>query len=281
MTKFIFANLVLRWYLHNEMELAIIYGGRGKGKTTYACKVGVDVLQTLNPEMTETEAWEIVFENLVFKPIDFWQKIWGLHGRIPLLIWDDAGLWLNALKWQDSFIQSVQEWLNVARTDMACLMLTSPTVGMVMSKIRESDTLYTIHVRPDRSTHGSIKTMADGTEKDYKYREARLYTKYQLPDLTWSLPSSRGYDRFSALMPDWFFQKYDPIRQKYSKIAKEIMGFRLMLRENRKQYKYATEEQQKTINDNIRIMEERLYKLMDIAKLLEFVDVTGTVEGPP
>ena len=217
------------------MYTVIIYGTKGMGKSSYSFLTGVDVLTNGDYKKKKYDAswaWEELKDRIVFTPAEFLEKVMNLEKRVEFIIWDDAGLWLNALRWNDPFVKRVQEYLNVARTDMAVLMMTTPTSQMVVKKIRESEpAFFSVAIRYDtqRGT-ASLKELADGTLKDYKYREARGYFQFLKPDGELSLPKHAWTDHFSALMPDDFYKWYKPLRNKYATMAKELMKYELELK---------------------------------------------------
>jgi len=136
--RFVLGKYISVWYRDDEFHMMSIYGGKGKGKTTYSCKVGVDVL---SHGQWSKDDWDVVWERLVFPPTEFIDKLNSIKEgeRLEFLIWDDAGLWLNALDWHDPFVQAVQKYLNVARTDMACLLMTTPNISQVFRRIWEME----------------------------------------------------------------------------------------------------------------------------------------------
>jgi hypothetical protein len=75
--------------------------GLGKGKSAYAIFTLVELLINVF-DLAERKAWELVKGFLCFHPEQFFDKLkWirdeGLE-RVPVIIWDDAGLWLHALE---------------------------------------------------------------------------------------------------------------------------------------------------------------------------------------
>ena len=76
-----------------------------------------------------------------------------------MLIWDDAGLWLMALEHWHPFVRAVIKYLNVARTNWASLIFTTPLPTWVIKKIRGFPQAVTLKI---------IKTRSD---KEYPNRE--------------------------------------------------------------------------------------------------------------
>lgn len=196
-------------------KLFIVYAGLGKGKSAYAIFSFVETLMNWY-HVEEAEAWEMVKTFLVFHPQQFFDKLDQIetsgYGRIPGLIWDDAGLWLYALDWNDPFIKSFGKYLNIARTLLASLMLTTPSVKWIFSKVRDFPDAYTISI---------IKVT--GNKRARWRRGAKGYQSVLLPDQKKSRVYHRFTDIFNCRMPDTFFSWYKPLRDSYEKLARDLI----------------------------------------------------------
>ena len=194
-----------------EFKLFTIYAGLGKGKSAYAIFVLVETLMNWY-KVREREAWDMVKGFICFHPEQFFAKLRqirdeGLH-RVPGLIWDDAGLWLYALDWNDPFVKALGKYMNVARSRLASLILTTPTPQWIIKKLRGF---------PDAFNVSIIKpTGAPGTQW---YREAKGYQEIVLPDMRKSRIYHRFSDFFNCYMPDEFFKWYSPLRDAYEELA--------------------------------------------------------------
>jgi hypothetical protein len=133
--------------------------------------------------------------------------------RIPFLIWDDAGLWLFAMKWYDPFIVAFLQELNVIGTKVASLILTTPSPKFVLKKIREFPDSITVRIM--HATHAE-------ESPDVWQRVAVGYKHRYLPSGT-SRVRKLFIDQFSAKMPDDFYAWYKPVRDGYEKLERSIL----------------------------------------------------------
>jgi len=198
-----------------EFVLIIIYAGLGKGKSAYAIIALVEILVNIY-KMKEKEAWEKVKEFLCFHPTQFFDKLDQIRDsgfyRVPGIVWDDAGLWLYALEWNDPFIKQVGKYMNVARSRLASLMLTTPNPNWIIKKLRGF---------PDARTVKIAKyTAAPRTEY---LRRARAYSNDMLPDLRKYRVNIRWTDYFNCRMPDDFYRWYAPLRDMYEEMALDLI----------------------------------------------------------
>lgn len=199
-------------YYRDEFSPFIIYGGPlGIGKSAYALKVLYELYGS----------WEKVKEYIVFKPEDFVDRCYEMMGRgkrEKAIVWDDAGLHVSYLSYNDPFVQAVIEYLNVARTNWASIILTAPTPMMIVKKFRGF---------PDRYTCKIVKLGSD-EKNPQKPRRARVYRNWTAPDLKHSGVHKCWEDDYSALLPDEFYHDwYKPLRDSYAAVAINRMKARL------------------------------------------------------
>ena len=196
-------NMINYSYYHDECQLFIIYGLLGYGKTTFATKVLSEVLKG---------DWEEVKKYLVFKPEDFIKlcmKLSKNHQREKAIVWDDAGLWLFAMKQNDPLITAVTQYLNVARTNWAAIIFTTPTPSWITYKIRN----FPQHLR--------IKIIKAQVDKGrcQRLRIAKAYRTWIAPDFKKTGVRTIYTDYFDATMPTDFYNWYKPIREDYALTA--------------------------------------------------------------
>lgn len=201
------------YYPPTEFLLFILYAGLGKGKSAYAIKNGVEILMNIY-RLKEAEAWERIKEFICFHPQQFFDKLdqirdAGLY-RSPFIIWDDAGLWLYALDWSDPFVKALGKYMNVARTRLASLILTTPTPTWIIKKLRGFPDAMNVKItKPDSS--------------EWR-RRARAYQQNMLPDMTKYRVRVVFDDYFSCKMPDDFYWKwYQPLRSEYENMALNLI----------------------------------------------------------
>ena len=216
---FVLTKKINDLYFDDEFQPVIVYGGTlGIGKSSYSFKATAEAYGTHieNGEVTVTPDWRKVKEYLTFPPWDFVDKCFKMieqNRREKVLIWDDAGLWLNSMDWNHPFVKAVIKYLNVARTNWGCIIFTTPTPNMVVKRLRGF---------PDRITIKIIKT-GSNKKNPNKPRRAVAYRNWTSPDLKHTGVRKIWEDDFSALMPDDFYDWYKPIRDEYAAMAVKMM----------------------------------------------------------
>ncbi len=129
---------IIEAYKTNGFESAIVFGKQGVGKTTYALKVAKEVYQRLGHE--PHEAWEFALDSLFFELKDALRlmKIFRENDRtIPVIIFDDAGLWLQKYKWQREDLMKFYEVYNIIRNIVSGLIFTTPSPNDITFYVRE------------------------------------------------------------------------------------------------------------------------------------------------
>jgi len=189
----------------NEATIMNVYGGRlGTGKSAYAIKTCADLYQS----------WEAVKKRLVFLPSQFVDLSWSMMDKGSsdyMMIWDDAGLHLNFMDFNDPWVVKVIKYLNVCRSNWNCIMTTSPNPLLIVAKVRYFPDCYNIKVmrRNDASTD----------TKTTKSRIAIAYYQTILPDLKKRHIKKYWKDEYNAMMPNDFYDWYKPLRDMYAKYA--------------------------------------------------------------
>lgn len=215
-------NLLKTMRPPEEFRTIVCFGPLGWGKSAYALKVMVEFIRIYNRRkwrMTNREAWELVKQYIVFHPKQFFEKLRQIRElgirRIPGIIWDDAGLWLHAMNYNDPFVIAVGKYLNVARSRLGCIFMTTPTPDMVFKKIRKFPQSYTIQI---------TKTTGPGPGLKSYQRKATAYIH------TWNIIKgfrTRGpkfYDPYSCKLPEKFYYDwYQPLRDTYEEMALTLM----------------------------------------------------------
>lgn len=219
-------------YPPEEFVLMTAYGPLGIGKSTYAVKVGVDVLlwwyrHTLfgaydytDPEgykQARRKAWDLVKQFIIFHPEQLFKKlneVGELKTRIPIIIWDDAGLWLYALEYKDPFIVRTTKYMNVARTLLGSIFCTTPNPSYIVRKLRDFPQSYNLSI---------IKTTGSMKGNDKYRRRAKAYLQYYNIIKGMRVTGPKYLDEFTCLMPNHFFKWYKPLRDSYEKMARDLM----------------------------------------------------------
>jgi hypothetical protein len=198
------ANLVNQAYYQDEMNLFLVYGPLGVGKSVYAIKNAIEVYKgDINT----------VKDHIVFHPKDFVDRCLRMSEtgkREKLLIWDDAGLWLFYLEYSNPFVQAVMKYLNVARTNWGAIIFTTPSPSYVANKLRNFP------------QNISIKIIKEGSDQQHASRPrlAKAYRSWVAPDFRHQGVRLIYADQFSALLPNEFYREwYKPLRDSYARQA--------------------------------------------------------------
>jgi hypothetical protein len=122
---------------YDSSSVVVVFGRTGAGKSQYAMKVSYQFYGD----------WGEVLRWLVFTPFDFQRVIEDLDSRdawIPILIWDDAGPWLELLKrnsWHPLAI-GVRGAFETARIRVGAVLLTMTTDRSLPRSIAYDGYLY-------------------------------------------------------------------------------------------------------------------------------------------
>jgi hypothetical protein len=198
-----------------EFKLFTIYAGLGKGKSALGIFALVECLFNTY-EISEREAWEMAKGFICFHPEQFFQKLRQIRNsgldRVPTLLWDDAGLWLYALDWNDPFVKALGKYMNVARSRLGSLILTTPTPKWIIKKLRGFPDAFNVKV---------IKPT--GNPRAKWYRQGKGYEEVMLPDQRKSRVYHRFSDFYNCYIPDEFYKWYKPLRDAYEKLALDLI----------------------------------------------------------
>ena len=134
----VLANLIKKAYEHNGFISALVIGNLGSGKTSYALHVA-----------SEIYGWGNAPKHLFFDldpALQLLENALHQHRRIPLLILDDAGLWLSRLRWWEEDITRFMELYNIMRTLASGIIFTSPTNDLPRAILRKI--IFRITLKP-------------------------------------------------------------------------------------------------------------------------------------
>jgi len=130
---------------------------KGIGKTVYSLKCLIDIYGD----------WETAKQYLVFTPEQFLNFL-KLGERIPLLVWDDAGYWLNRRYWFLPLVRSVTKIIQITRPHITSIMFTTPFEYELPSPILDNIAIR-IHI-VKKESYGRMA-------KAYKYVEDLVINK--------------------------------------------------------------------------------------------------------
>ena len=196
-----------------EMLPVIIYGRRGSGKSTFSLKLAAQFqIQYMNRSCGE--AYKHVLEEwLIHTPEEFSTSIkrWK-----PILIWDDAGVWLSTYFWylpeMRPYLIWFLNWYDTGRTDVGILVFTTVSVRKLPPKVR--DDVEVVRVRVRRIGRGQRAKVARA--HTVVYDESDYNGKPYIAD--------EFYDDFEVYLPDPVYKAYKIIRDGYHKLAKQLLG---------------------------------------------------------
>lgn len=183
---------------NNECRFFIVYGPLGYGKSAYAMKCLAQLNNTWEPETLR--------KFIVWKPemlIDVIDYVEGCGHDELMLVCDDAGVWLNAIRWNHPLLAALTEYFDVIRMHFHGLMFTSPLPMHVIKRIRGLPTC--VNIRIDKVSSNPSKL-----------RKATGYSQYLLPDMRKTRVNKEFVDYFSAVMPEKFYKWYFQTRKSYT-----------------------------------------------------------------
>jgi hypothetical protein len=191
------AKLIEKASIEDDCSFYMIYGPLRYGKTAYACKTIASIYDTWNPQ--------ILRKFIVFKPMEFIQlkKTIRTGIKYPCFLWDDAGIHLSALRWNDPLLKTVTEYFQTIGTHFNAVIFTTPLPSYVIKKLRGMPNSINIRIYKMN-------------QYPMKMRIAKGYYQWLAPDLKKSGVKPILDDRFSAIMPTQFYDWYLPFRQGYA-----------------------------------------------------------------
>lgn len=148
------AKLIKTALRRNGVVSAYVYGEFGYGKTSYALWVAYEVYGN----------WSEALRHLVFKPEEALRIIGraiDTGERVPLIIMDDAGLWLDKLTWWERPKVRFMELFNLIRSVTAGIIFTTPSRELPQQLVNKL--FYRIRVEPVYKP-GTIPGVSDVVE---------------------------------------------------------------------------------------------------------------------
>lgn len=243
-SKLVLADMIEHWFDTDQFKQVVVYGPSGLGKSVYAWETLREVypeLAVLDKEKDKQPIPEFLWTEdgpfyntdlrqfLLFRPeelVGFATYARKHKKRYPVVLLDDAGLWFGSERRFDPFVQASVEFLQVARTCLSAIIITTPRLKNLLTNIRSSDCLTTRIV------------------KNGRYRRACGYT--QTVDVRGRLRVRPSWDdSFSPMLPNDLYEWYQKVRSGYVDLAAEKMRNALELQSNMEQWrrnKYARKE---------------------------------------
>lgn len=208
---FYLSEKILEWYYNDELGIVIIHGQQGYGKSTYGLVSGAEVYGHNEKAKTFYYDWDTVKEYTVFTPRQFLKLSRKQYQKAPLVIWDDAGYWLNALDYYDPLVKAVGKFMEVARSKWGAIVFTCSDQKQILSKIRNIPHAYTIKI-----IKGATPNKYNPEHKWKQDRRlAKVHKSWVSEDLKKTGRKTKNYDVFYAHMPNYFYRWYKPFRDSF------------------------------------------------------------------
>jgi hypothetical protein len=141
----ILAGRIVQAYNRGSFIAAIIYGRQGAGKSVYAIKVAYDALRRLGFLKPHHSTREVYKHYMIFSAYQLLHRARqaDAHNRIPLLIWDDAGVHGGSyLFFTDPHLaKAIADTFRVIRTRVSAMLFTTPSPRDLLKPLRSYDTL--------------------------------------------------------------------------------------------------------------------------------------------
>ena len=202
------SQMIISAYYNDELILVVIHGKQGFGKSTYASVVIAQVIGYIKGKEKDPNAttfrydWTAAKNYFAFKPRQFLTLSRKQKKKSPCTCVDDAGLWLNAMDFNNPLVKATGKFLEVARTKWAAILFTCSDQKQVFSKLRNMPHVFTIR----------ITKRGTGKEGHKDRRTAIIYSGWASEDLKKSGRKTKAIDVFYADMPMEFYNWYKPLR---------------------------------------------------------------------
>jgi len=213
-------------YKSNKIVSAMVYGPQGIGKTSYAIWTAYYVLKELG-----LGGWDDVLNYVFFEPKDALEFVKNYHDagkRVPILVMDDAGYWLNKLSWWEKDKRRFLEMHNLIRSTCAGVIYTTPSRELP-SALRDQLTFIVKIVLPT-SREKLIRKFGREWPKVRSYLEslgvnpnywrlAYIYCTSIYPSLSKRVMKRYHVEFYPLHYPKPVYEKYEEIRRKYVAMA--------------------------------------------------------------
>lgn len=206
------AELIKKAYKYNGIITAYIYGEFGYGKTSYALWVAHEVYGS----------WEKALDHLYFKPQEVIRAIGEAirtGSRIPVIIMDDAGLWLDRLTWYERDKVMFMQLFNLIRSVAAGVLFTTPSQELPNQILNKCFFRIKIEIANPGKEPTEIIEQVEKLAKSYNlYPQVSKAIGYRLKTLPnfFKLVKKTFYD---------YFPTYYPIYNEYTKRRREALGY--------------------------------------------------------
>ncbi len=201
-------RLLKEMKLNDSASLIVIMGKTGAGKSQYAMKIAYQFYKD----------WDLVLRYMVFTPFDFQEIIQGIDqedGWIPVIVWDDAGPWLELIKrasWHPLAI-GLRGTFETMRVRVGAIIFTMTIDRSLPRSLAYDGNLYKFRakvVRNGWTNAGTPKSLARIQErKERKNEWGRFYWEETMRDY------------FALDVP--IYNKYNVLRKKFLKLYLKLV----------------------------------------------------------
>jgi len=192
---------ILKSYHDKGFAGVEIFGQQGLGKTTYALKVMKQVYQELGVGDPWNQALSMTFFDVEdFIPLLVEARVKG--ERIPVVLFDDAGIWLEKYAWQRETIRGFIKLYKMIRTFVSAVIFTTPSPEDIVKNIREKAWFQIKIVRSGRNQSGTPL----GQAMLFKYEVKKDGNSLR------GVVREEAIDTFAVRLPQVIYEKYEKMR---------------------------------------------------------------------
>ena len=205
-------KLCVESILRDNAFLIVIEGQTGAGKSTLALKLAQEILGEGGDPL----------EYMFFTPFELEEKVeeaQATGSKYPLLIWDDAGPWMQLIKRYpyDPLAVAIVGHIETMRTWTGLLILTMTTEKHLPRAIYDNGYIYRYRVTVWKNYYDE--------ERGAWQAEALLHERRRRQDGRWYWETSREWlIRFWHYRPgDPLYERYARLRMQYARVYNEVM----------------------------------------------------------
>ncbi len=174
-----------------------VFGPQGYGKTTYSLKVSHEVYK----ELGYSDPWSSALDSLYFDikgALEILIEAYFQEKRIPVMIFDDAGIWLEKYSWQSQELRTFVRLYKLMRTLVSGVIFTTPSEGDLLKNVREKTWFKIKITRNGTASTGVRKARANIFVFSVKYKRHKLNETVE----------EKAVDNFRVNLPDDIYKKY-------------------------------------------------------------------------
>ncbi len=187
---------ILKAYRTNGFISVEIFGPQGVGKTTYSIKVAREVFKQLGYK----DPWETALDHLYFDikdSLELLVEAYVRNQRVPIIIFDDAGIWLEKYSWQKEELRYFARLYKLIRTLCTAVVFTTPSEADIMKNIREK-AWYKVKITRNGKRYGIQQANAN----IYVYTIRVVNKQFK------EVVEEKAEDHFNVHLPDKIYQRY-------------------------------------------------------------------------